>query len=821
MIRVDKLNKIYDKGRRNANRVLRDVSFELPETGFVCILGASGCGKTSLLNAIGGLDTFQGGTVTTGAVTASRYGTAAYEAERNRSFGYIFQNYYLLMDHSVGYNVYMGLHNLELSHSEKLKRVKKALEAVEMERYIRRTVSDLSGGQQQRVAIARALARRPRVIFADEPTGNLDEANTLKICTLLRKISRSSLVVMVTHEERLANFFADRIITLEAGNIAQDITDWPRQSIPAETGKTVYAGDYEETTLDADGLHFRLLREAGAAPVKLTLVVEEGRIIVKLDDNRTTTLGRTDAVPALQEGKRPELSLEVLDRERDLTDELFAGQPPKSGKSGQGIGIAMMLREARRLASGKGIRNAGMKLFLVLLTVLTLVIVSDYLQVASLNPEDFINTDPHLLEIQVAYGSEMTEDEDYLSSLVAQYLPYLRQADQDWQLVPVSSAQATYTTEMFLQLGSQTIKFTGFSYIPLDYFDESTLVCGRMPENSSEIVVDRWVLDAALRKDGILENSIPDYTYFLDKTITYLKMNYAPTIVGICDSGSPAVYMPLAGVISLGGGNTEVMPLSELQAMYPGTYDDVVLGDGECLVNVSTAGISYYNRIGSPYRTTTRTSYTIVDAFRETGVYARVVVRDEDMEDLLWDVVGSRFFLYCEDKEAAREFLRQKSPLEEAGNIKVTVKDRYAETMSAYRSASTLKADARTIVTVTVIAVAMVMLYLLCRAQTQQRIGMLAVYRLLGVPNGKLVTIFTLEAVLTSLVTALPAAAVTWAGVELAKLVPDWEIGLLLPWQAALGVYGVILVYHVIVSLLPTRRLLSLPPAQLAAKYDI
>ena len=92
MIQVEKLNKTYDRHRLNANHVLKDVTFELPETGFVCILGPSGCGKTSLLNAVGGLDKFDRGVIKTDSVRVSRYGTRRYEAERNKNFGYIFQN---------------------------------------------------------------------------------------------------------------------------------------------------------------------------------------------------------------------------------------------------------------------------------------------------------------------------------------------------------------------------------------------------------------------------------------------------------------------------------------------------------------------------------------------------------------------------------------------------------------------------------------------------------------------------------------------------------------------------------------------------------
>ena len=148
MIRVDHLKKTYDKRVKNASPALYDVSFTLPDTGFVCIVGPSGCGKTTLLNAMGGLDVFDEGRISTDSLEDCRCGTARTEAERNRSFGYIFQNYYLLPEYSVAYNVYLGLHALDLSHEEKLKRSLEALEAVDMERFARRPVGQLSGGQQ-------------------------------------------------------------------------------------------------------------------------------------------------------------------------------------------------------------------------------------------------------------------------------------------------------------------------------------------------------------------------------------------------------------------------------------------------------------------------------------------------------------------------------------------------------------------------------------------------------------------------------------------------------------------------------------------------
>lgn len=234
MIQIENLKKTYNKHSKSAQTVLDGVSLTLPDTGFVCILGESGCGKTTLMNVMGGLDCFDEGTVTVGSVSAKKYGTQAMEAERNRQFGYVFQNYYMLSERSVTYNVYLGLHSLPLGRIEKLKRVKAALESVGMLAYAKKRVSDLSGGQQQRVAIARALARQPKVIFADEPTGNLDEANTNQVCELLRQISKECLVVMVTHEKRIAYEYADRIISLQDGAICSDVENTPTAEMQTE-----------------------------------------------------------------------------------------------------------------------------------------------------------------------------------------------------------------------------------------------------------------------------------------------------------------------------------------------------------------------------------------------------------------------------------------------------------------------------------------------------------------------------------------------------------------------------------------------------------
>lgn len=212
MIQINHLHKYYNEGKKNEQHVLNDVTLEFPSTGLICILGESGSGKTTLLNTVGGLDTFSGGSITIDDKELKKYDPKVMEPIRNNSFDYIFQNYYLLKDYSVSYNIKLALNRYDLSDEEKEERVDYVLDILGIGKYKKKIVSKLSGGQQQRVSIARALVKSPDVIFADEPTGNLDEENTIRTMSILKNISKECLVLLVTHEKRIARFFGDRII---------------------------------------------------------------------------------------------------------------------------------------------------------------------------------------------------------------------------------------------------------------------------------------------------------------------------------------------------------------------------------------------------------------------------------------------------------------------------------------------------------------------------------------------------------------------------------------------------------------------------------
>ena len=479
MISVEKLKKTYNKRTGAATTVLKELSLSLPDVGFICILGESGCGKTTLMNIMGGLDTFDGGSVSIGEVKASKYGTVAMEAERNCQCGYIFQNYYLLSERSVAHNVYLGLHSLPIGRLEKLKRVKGALEAVGMFGYAKKRTSDLSGGQQQRVAIARALARHPKIIFADEPTGNLDEANTAQVCTLLRKVSEECLVVMVTHERRIAEQYADRIIELEDGTVKSD-----RQN---------------------------------------------------------------QALPAIDNG-----SLAAV----------LQGQEDSRITQRQKWRIPMLWKEAMQLLWAKGHRTGWLYACLAVLMTVILLTVGDYMTIASIRPQDFVFTDSHLVQVEIQREAGWED----LDPVFEQYRKFIDDKNCSIRIFPMITTETTYYHEYpFVQLEGFSEVVKGFSYVPLEKLDESTLLMGRMPENPEEIVVDRYVAERFMEGNGILSGSLRDISGLLGQQMKPGKKLINFEIVGICENGEMSVYLFDSAIASIGAAGNEVMTLSELK----------------------------------------------------------------------------------------------------------------------------------------------------------------------------------------------------------------------------------------------------------------
>ena len=218
MLQLKHIKKEYKTGDL-VQKALDDVSLNLRDNEFVAILGPSGSGKTTLLNIIGGLDRYDSGDLIINGVSTKKYTDRDWDSYRNHTIGFVFQSYNLIPHQTVLSNVELALTISGISGAERRSRAAKALEQVGLGDQLHKHPSEMSGGQMQRVAIARALIGSPEILFADEPTGNLDSTNGSEVMNLLKELNRDgATVVMVTHSEENARE-AGRIIRMMDGYI--------------------------------------------------------------------------------------------------------------------------------------------------------------------------------------------------------------------------------------------------------------------------------------------------------------------------------------------------------------------------------------------------------------------------------------------------------------------------------------------------------------------------------------------------------------------------------------------------------------------------
>ena len=209
MLKLDNIVKVYKTGGEDVT-ALRGVSLAFRENEFVAILGHSGCGKTTLLNIVGGLDQYTSGDLTINGRSTREFKDRDWDAYRNHSVGFVFQSYNLIPHQSVLSNVELALTLSGVSKSERRRRAAEALKKVGLAGHIHKRPNQLSGGQMQRVAIARALVNDPDILLADEPTGALDSETSVQVMDLLAEIAQEKLVIMVTHNPELAEKYANR-----------------------------------------------------------------------------------------------------------------------------------------------------------------------------------------------------------------------------------------------------------------------------------------------------------------------------------------------------------------------------------------------------------------------------------------------------------------------------------------------------------------------------------------------------------------------------------------------------------------------------------
>ena len=250
MLKLTEIVKDYRAGD-NIVRALDGISVEFRKSEFVSVLGASGCGKTTLLNIIGGLDRYTSGQLNIDGQNTDTFKSVDWDLYRNQRIGFIFQSYNLIPQISILANVELALTLSGVPAKDRKKRAQEALEKVGLGAQIKKKPNQLSGGQMQRVSIARALINNPDIILADEPTGALDSTTSVNVMELLKEIAQDRLVIMVTHNPELAEQYSTRIIRMSDGKITGDTMPYDSSAEDEALAKSFNAEQASEPEGDA------------------------------------------------------------------------------------------------------------------------------------------------------------------------------------------------------------------------------------------------------------------------------------------------------------------------------------------------------------------------------------------------------------------------------------------------------------------------------------------------------------------------------------------------------------------------------------------
>ena len=522
MIRVENIQKQFHK-----KSVLQMLNLEFEDTGLVCITGESGSGKTTLLKVIGGILPFEDGRVVYDD-------SVILDAKSKKRPSYCIENMTCIMEDQGDYKgltVYEGFRRIldvyELSEQEIEDRISYALEKTHMQAFRHRRMEALSGGQKQRIRIAGALLKQSKVVLADEPTANLDEKNTIAMLEILRGISRECLVLVVSHEKRLMEAFADRMIYLSNGQVLRDDTNVPGQRIESLDLTHIYLGEYDRSTHSLGGVSVDYYEkkdsrteDAKHEPSRIRMINRDGILIIQKPATMDVIIEKPDEESLIVEGKRPEYERTEVEVQR-----------PEGQRRHRMALCPRRKSDPGSAGSAKHSEIAVLVMTIVSFVFLTMLFISNMAE-KSIDREQYQTVDSHVIAVDMSKISD-SEAQELYDTVFGQ---------KSSQILLSESGSMNICYEGYPQLQKAQCNVKGFSVVPLSDLSSDNLVAGRMPKEYHELVIDRQLLERAKLENHLLAELFPEEEDIIGKQVYLGALQDRMKIVGLCDTGEPDVY---------------------------------------------------------------------------------------------------------------------------------------------------------------------------------------------------------------------------------------------------------------------------------------
>lgn len=800
MLQLKQLYKAYNKGKKNQINVINNTSLEMGDSGLVALLGPSGCGKTTLLNVIGGLDAPGRGDVYIGQEKLTGRSTGAVDRIRSLQVGYIFQDYHLVESLTVYENVAIALRMLGVKNEDEIEeKVNYVLEKTGMYRFRNRLAEMLSGGERQRVGIARAIVKNPSIIIADEPTGNLDSKNTIEIMNIIKTISREKLVILVTHEEELAKFYATRIIRLLDGTVVSDEENDKDTSLDYRMDHKIYLKDIDDhKRLHNDKYQLDFYSDS-ADQLKLDIVIKNGSVFIR-NNNPNSRIEIVDDDSPMEF---------VNDHYREMTsgDEAASGFDLEKLKSKGARKYRSIVGPIRMLVDGYkrvGDYGAIKKILLAGFVISALFVTYSVCSIAGiLNITDdmFVQMDKSYLSI----ASKKISDEAYDKIESNEYAEYVMPGN--------SIVNLAMEYDSYLQTSMVDVYIEG-SLSDIAKISEADLIYGKLPQADNEIVIDKMAIKRTIKNNDTKELGLGNVDKFVGCKVKVENMGNMK-IVGISNCESPCIYTvpDRFNNIILGtyvGENQ--LPIVDAALMAKKTK--LVKGDWpkkpyEVVVNEMNKDDM---KIGKTIKTKVNgNKLKVIGYYSDSTDSDLLLVNKSTVKYYLAGALDGVTFCPT-DKNAALENLKGQE---------LNVKDSYEKSRIEYLNENQAYTRATLIIAIVILAISCIEIFIIMRASFLSRVREVGVYRAIGVRRGDIYRMFIGEILVITTFTSLPGFAFMFYVLHRLSAMSYFENTYLVnPYVGAVClaiIYGLNLLW----GLIPVFRTIRKKPAQILSRTDI
>ena len=817
MIKIDKVNKYYNKGKANQIHVIDNTSMTLPDKGIVCLLGPSGCGKTTLLNAIGGLDKVDSGSITIDGQRITRFSSSKIDSIRNARIGYIFQNFNLLDDKTVFENVAIALRMIGIRDKTTVTaRVRYCLEKVGIDQYRNKLAGSLSGGQRQRVAIARAIVKNPSIIIADEPTGNLDSANTLEIMNIIKTISKERLVLLVTHERNIAEFYSDHVAEMKDGRIIKAYNNDSSRYLDYQLENKIYLKDM--------AVHKGFAQD----DVKVDVYSDDERqadikVVIRGNNLYINTGGRLNVVDE-------SANIEMVDEHYTAMDESYfesndfdytACLPSKYK-----VKYSSIYRLSNMISNGwktvKGFKRIKKFLLLgfVFAAMFAFLAISNVMGLLEVKPVDYRTTNGNYITVS---NTAQTED---LLNLVGSL------ENVSYVIPGESKKLVSLPMDDYLQTNYAQEDLT-VSMVMTSVLKPEQLIAGNMPADPHGVVLDKSVIDEYLR-DGLGKAiGLDTMEEFIGRRLTVPNLeDYR--IAGICDTESPSLFVDDSQMMYILTNGDDVDGDFTMFGVEEETEEDFVKSGRVMDLDLATNKIKVTdgNKPGKAYECIVNKDHEDEYEIGKTipikvaghklkvvGYYTSDSTEDDtfyvqaDTIRLDYIMKQKNFSAYTENPELVKTMLT---------NEGLASKVNDSRDKKAYINARKDQLTSAIIVAGIIMLISLIEMFLMLRSSFLSRIKEVGTLRAIGLKKKDIYRMFTGEILVITFLTAVPGIALMYFGLSQVVKITYYLEGMymLKPVIAAVA-FGVILVFNLLAGLIPVYVTMKKTPAQILARTDI